>query len=230
MDYVGETATALAVLATVPEVADDRLMCDVAVQQAFLLQRSGAIADAERAYRRALDLLGTAGGTDRADLLANRGIMRTYEGRLSEAGADFGEALALYRELGHEHVVTEMLHNQAWLDARRGDLVRSLAGFAHVAERYAAEGLSEDAHYPDDCEPLLAAGLATEARDRAMRSATALLRNEDRADAAEVLLLGAGSHRRRRPPTRRQGGRWCPAALPRGAAARLGGGGAPAPP
>jgi hypothetical protein len=185
------TDAALRTLAEVPEGVGSRLTADLEVQRAFILQRAGRTDDAEVAFAAALRHMARARPRDRADLLSNRGIMRTYQGRFDEAETDLVAARVIYDRLGLGIPAAELVTNIAWLDGRRGELVRSLRGFDEASRRFAALGVAEDARYPDECEAFLAAGLAGEAYRRARRAAALLERDGAHADAAELHLLAA---------------------------------------
>jgi tetratricopeptide (TPR) repeat protein len=191
MAYASEFVDALELVNALPDTNDPVSLGHGATQRAFLLQRLGDVEGAEREYASALALAPHGTPIDLADLLSNRGIMRTYAGRFDDAEDDLRRALQLYRDEGAEHQVTETLHNLAWTAGRGGHLVSSLQLFDEAARRYDEANVDESARYPDECEVLLAAGLFTEAFEAARRSARALLAAGDLGDAAEVLLLEA---------------------------------------
>jgi tetratricopeptide (TPR) repeat protein len=185
-----DPVAALATLAEVPNGVGAKLAADVEVQRALLLQRATRPVEAEEALSAALALMTRASAKDRADLRANRGVLRTYQGRFVQAEADFVAALKTYERLGLAVQIAELIHNIAWLDGRRGHLVESLRGFEEAADRY-PDDIPEEQRYPDECETYLALGLTAAAHARALKSARWLEQCDDHADAAEVFLIAA---------------------------------------
>jgi tetratricopeptide (TPR) repeat protein len=157
---------------------------------------AAAIADYDRARR----LLRVGG--DRlalARLLSNRGVACAQLGRFAQAQRDFHTAEVLARELGQDLMAAGALHNLGYLHGRVGRVPDALRSFELARDAYAeigSPGRLVAALDADQCEVLLASGLATEALELAVRivatatlAGNAMLQAEGRLLQARAMLL-----------------------------------------
>lgn len=123
--------------------------------------------------------------------LTNRGLLNAYEGDVAAANADLLAAKVSYQELAHTTSVAFADQNLGWLALRSGDFPAAL-NFLDEAEQAMAElGTSLGQLWCDRAEALLAAHLAADAQQVAMRAAQELRNNGLQAAYADALLQAA---------------------------------------
>ncbi|WP_048554764.1 tetratricopeptide repeat protein, partial [Nostocoides japonicum] len=140
-------------------------------QRALVLQRTGRLAEALAAYRRALRVLRRDG--DRlweARALNNRALLLAYQGSLTSARSDLLRARSLHEELGLTSFVADTDWNLGFVAGRAGEVPAALAAFDRAEASYAARGAVHPQLLIDRAEVLLAAGLHHEALATARRA------------------------------------------------------------
>jgi len=169
---------------------DDRVVA--MSQRGGVLLQAGRHSDALEAFGAALEAASDVEDqTIRGDIWVNRGVLLGFVGNIEEAATDTQRALDLFEEMGWHKRAADQRHNLAWLAGRGGDLVDALRRFDDAEEAYEKIGLTSESIFPDRCEVLTAAGLATEALALAEASARAFTDQGNDVDAAESLLLVA---------------------------------------
>jgi tetratricopeptide (TPR) repeat protein len=148
---------------------------------------------ATAAFDAAIELLtGSAGHAKYlGHALANRGVHHSVYGRFDDARRDLTAALAIWTELGLEALAATVVHNLGAVAMFRGEFVEALDHFESAQHRSSTLGNEQAASGRDYCDALLAVGLASEARDRAIELARACAASGDGLAAAELQLLGA---------------------------------------
>lgn len=137
------------------------------------------------------DLL-TAGDTMwAAHALTNRGLLNAYEGRLPEAERDLIQAREEYAALGHRTSIAQAEQNLGWLALRRGDFPEALNFLDEAEEVFEELGKSLGELWSDRAEALLAAHLAADAKQVAIKAAHELRDHGMQATYADALLQAA---------------------------------------
>lgn len=108
--------------------------------------RAGEYDQAERLVQRRLDVLGreTRSG-EVARAYANLSLIHTFRGTLAAAEQTAHQAIALAREIGHEHELSRGLHNLAMVHEKRGELEQAETVYREalvIAERIGADDLA----------------------------------------------------------------------------------------
>ncbi|NND03307.1 MAG: CHAT domain-containing protein [Acidimicrobiia bacterium] len=123
--------------------------------------------------------------------LTNRGLLNAYEGAVPAANADLHDAKASYQDLAHATSVAFADQNLGWLALRSGDFPAAL-NFLDEAEQAMSElGTSLGQLWCDRAEALLAAHMAADAQQVAVRAAHELRNNGLQAAYADALLQAA---------------------------------------
>jgi len=193
LQAAGDSEGALAQLDLAEPALDGAPLGRLLMQRGFVFMFSGAVDAAVDEYDEALPLL--RAGDDRlaqARLLGNRGIARLQLGDPTGARGDFISAQQLADELGQHLLSAGALHNLGYLSGRLGQLPEALRSFDLARERYAALGSPGRllaALDTDQCEVHLAAGLAAEARQVAVRLVSDAERAGNQLQLAESHLL-----------------------------------------
>lgn len=159
---------------------------------AVLLQRTGRLSEALDVFDRVLPALRRDGDTSgMARLLLNRGTLLAYRDEIVRATDDLAEAERLAVGRGLWLLAAMAAHNLAFAAGRRGDLPTALADFDRARTAYGEVGdppRQTAVLAADECELLLRAGLAYDARTGAER-ALAVLGTGDEVDTAHRMEL-----------------------------------------
>jgi tetratricopeptide (TPR) repeat protein len=189
----GRPDEALALAASIDAQLDGAERADLEMKRALVLEQLGRLADAIVAYDRALrDITRGADRVLEARARANRSIVLAMQGRIAEALADAAAAERLATAAGQWFLAGGAAHNHGYTAGLQGDVVSALDSFARAEALYArvgTPGRSAGVLASDRCEVMLAAGLATEARQQAARAVAALDAVGDVSDLAAARLL-----------------------------------------
>ena len=159
-------------------------------QRAVILTEIGRHDEALADFQAALPGLRAAGDEIAVSrLLTNRGVLHTQRYAFGAAVADLREAEAISARLGRPLAVGIIVENLGVAEALRGDVPAALAHIDRAEELIAANGGHVAIAVYDRGVLLLAAGLATEARQAAERAATMLRREGHRLKVPEARLL-----------------------------------------
>lgn len=109
-----------------------------------------------------------------AHALTNRGLLNAYEGLLPEAERDLMRARQHYASLGQRSAAAEADQNLGWLALRSGDFPQALNYLDEAEATFEELGKSLGQLWCDRAEALLAAHLATDAKEVAARAASEL--------------------------------------------------------
>ncbi|MCP3976434.1 MAG: CHAT domain-containing protein [bacterium] len=123
--------------------------------------------------------------------ITNRGLLNAYEGDVTAARSDLTAAKAGYAELGHRTSIAFADQNLGWLALRSGDFPAALNFLDEAEEAFAELGTSLGQLWCDRAEALLAAHLAADAKDVALRAASHLSDNGLHASSADALIQAA---------------------------------------
>jgi tetratricopeptide (TPR) repeat protein len=159
-------------------------------QRGLILQRAGRLDDALAAYAAAMPSLRRHG--DRlweGRLRNNRAVLYAYQGSFRLAEADIARAEQLFEELELPRALAGARWNHGFVGARRGDIPAALASLDAAGEAYRRAGMPVGLLLVDQCDVLLAAGLAAEARQVALIAVAELSANRQSADLAEARLM-----------------------------------------
>jgi len=159
-------------------------------QRGLILQRAGRLDDALAVYAEAMPLLRRH--RDRlweGRLRNNRAVLYAYQGSLRFAKADVARAEQLFEELDLPRALAGARWNRGFVEARRGDIPAALACLDAAGEAYRRAGMPVGLLLVDQCDVLLAAGLAAEAREIAVAAVAELSAHRQSADLAEARLM-----------------------------------------
>jgi tetratricopeptide (TPR) repeat protein len=159
-------------------------------QRGLILQRAGRLDDALAVYAAAMPLLRRH--RDRlweGRLRNNRAVLYAYQGSLRLAQADVARAEQLFEELDLPRALAGARWNRGFVEARRGDIPAALACLDAAGEAYRKAGMPVGLLLVDQCDVLLAAGLAAEAREVALAAVAELSASGQSADLAEARLM-----------------------------------------
>ncbi|MEV4534131.1 CHAT domain-containing protein [Asanoa sp. NPDC049518] len=175
-----------AALRTLDGVAADRARA----QRAVILTEIGRHDEALADFQAALPGLRAAGDEIAVSrLLTNRGVLHTHRYAFAAAVADLRAAEAISARLGRPLAVGIIVENLGVAEALRGDVPAALAHIDRAEALIAANGGHVGMAVYDRGVLLLAAGLATEARQAAERAATMMRREGHRLKVPEARLL-----------------------------------------
>ncbi|WIV61802.1 CHAT domain-containing protein [Amycolatopsis nalaikhensis] len=159
-------------------------------QRAIVLNQAGRVDEALADFRTALATLRRTGdllGVQR--MLINRAFLQSDRYAFAAAKADLLEAERLARELGRELTVGIIAENLGRVEAFRGDVPAAL-GHLDRAERIISEhGAQLGWVHRHRAELLLAAGVASEARESAERAVATYWREHRLLNVPEARLL-----------------------------------------
>ncbi len=134
--------------------------------------------------------------------ITNRGLLNAYEGNVDAARSDLTAAKAGYAELGHRTSIAFADQNLGWLALRSGDFPAALNFLDEAEEVFAQLGTSLGQLWCDRAEALLAAHLASDAKDVALRAASHLSDNGLHASSADAQRTSGESPARSRQTSR----------------------------
>ncbi|SNS67119.1 CHAT domain-containing protein [Asanoa hainanensis] len=175
-----------AALGALDGVAADRARA----QRAVILTEIGRHDEALADFQAALPGLRAAGDEIAVSrLLTNRGVLHTHRYAFAAAVADLRAAEAISARLGRPLAVGIIVENLGVAEALRGDVPAALAHIDRAEAVIAANGGHVALAVYDRGVLLLAAGLATEARQAAERAATMMRREGHRLKVPEARLL-----------------------------------------
>ncbi|MBO9534974.1 MAG: CHAT domain-containing protein [Solirubrobacteraceae bacterium] len=161
--YLGRRGEALRLAAR----AEQRAPSDprIALSRGLILERFGDPDAANEAFGRAIALAAEQ-GNQQALLKAysNRAIVRAYQADLDGADSDLNAAEVVATTHGYGHAQMMIAANQAFVAARRGEVVIALGRYDELSDEVGTlGGFRQGSHELDRCEVLLAAGLAGDA-------------------------------------------------------------------
>jgi tetratricopeptide (TPR) repeat protein len=161
-------------------------------QRAVILTEIGRHDEALADYQAALPGLRAAGDDVAVSrLLTNRGVLHIYRYAFAAAVADLRAAEVLSTRIGRALSVGIIAENLGVVEALRGDVPAALAHIERAERLIAANGGHVALAVYDRGLLLLAAGLATEARQAAERAAAMFRREGHRLKVPEARLLMA---------------------------------------
>lgn len=180
----------------VDRVGTETQKVQAVLQRAAIAQRCGMAEAARELYTSVLPVVEHSGSPlDRANVLANLGLIDVQAGRI-DAGIDQLErARSLFEAEGHEFAAAQMLHNLGWGHGRRGDVVSGLRCMASASQQFARLGAVPEEVELDRADLLLSAGLWVDAVELAERSAQRCAAAGNAAGAAEAWLVCAAASR-----------------------------------
>ncbi|HEX6596056.1 MAG TPA: tetratricopeptide repeat protein, partial [Acidimicrobiales bacterium] len=192
LTMAGRTSDALASLDAAARSLHGVKLAQLRAQRALILRRLGRLDEAFDELRRALPTLRRAGDHLLvARALNERGLLQVDRGAFAAADADLRRSQELFRSLGQLRDAAATGHNRGWCAARAGDVVAALRLYDEAEADFAHLGIVMGEVPLDRARVLLAAGLATDARDLATRAAEVYEASADRAGWAEAMLAVA---------------------------------------
>ena len=181
-------------LRTLDELAaggDPALAGLIAGQRGLMLLRAGRSEEAVEPIDAALRLLGRD-TPERAQMLLNRGVLRTQRGELEAARRDVLECMQAAERIGLGFLAGQARHNLGRLWHVSGDLPRALQAMDGAAEAlYESWPDLEYVYRVDRARVLFAAGLLAEADEELVLAARLIGRGGRRQDRGEVELSRA---------------------------------------
>jgi tetratricopeptide (TPR) repeat protein len=188
----GRTAQGLTQLDRAVAASRGAGLGQVLARRAYVLRIVGRYTDALADLRQAHRLFARSG--DRvweARVVNIRGWTEIALGRTGAAERDFVRAADLYRELGHEFEIVNLIHNRGIAAYVGGDLPRAFVLFSQAAEGLERMGEVNNDLVVDRCAAYLTGGLAQEALE-VVEAALARPNIQPR-HRAELLLVRANA-------------------------------------
>ncbi|RKS80449.1 CHAT domain-containing protein [Motilibacter peucedani] len=157
--------------------------------EALVLRSLGRWHEALDVLGRAVDAIRRAGDQhELAVVLANRAVLELVRGELAGAQRDLEESRGLLAGLGDDLHQVILTHNFGYLAALRNQVPEALAHYAAAEAGYARHREVPPELWRDQCELLLASGLAAEAREAAEKAVDAAERRLEAGELAEARL------------------------------------------
>lgn len=193
LNGLGDSAAAMTAIDRALALAAGPTLGPVRMIHGVLLQRDGRLDEALDAFEAALPVLEAAGDEPTAArLYLNRGTLHAYRGETAAAREDFGACERLAGRLDLPVLSAMAAHNLGFALARSGDVPGALSALDRAEASYHELGDPDRlvaVLAADRCEVLLAAGLASEARQAAEAGRDALARAGEGGYHTESLLL-----------------------------------------
>ncbi len=126
-----------------------------------------------------------------AHAMTNRGLLNAYEGDVGAARSDLQAAKSGYGSLAHRTAMAHADQNLGWLALRGGDFPAALNYLDEAEAAFAELGMSLGQLWCDRAEALLAAHMAADAKQVALKAAHELRAKGLQASYADALLQAA---------------------------------------
>ncbi len=192
--YAGRTSAGLAALDQAGRQASGVQAARILHRRAIVLWTLGRNPEALGDLHRAVATLRREGDTiwvGRA--LTARALVYLAQGHIRRAADDLGAAERLFAGTGHELESAYLVHNQAIVAFRTGDLPMALSYLDEAARRYSALDVPLPDLHIDRCAVMLAAGLPRDALTRAEQAIGEFDRIRGQSTKKAELLLAAAS-------------------------------------